>query len=411
MQKKKTANFDLSALRIDRESEPARSDTSWRDRFIKAGAIIAIVGFFLIYIMSRSTSSPSEYKVTEVVKIYPSQALATLTATGYVVAQRQAAIASKATGRLEYLGVEEGDEVQHGQLIAQLEHDDVDAALARARANLSMAEATLEQRLAELAETRLNYDRQKDLLAKKLISQSDFDIAEARFKSSGAAVAAARAQIEVARAEVTAAEVDVENTRIRAPFAGTVLTKNADVGEMVAPFAASANSRGTVVTIADMRSLEVEADVSEANIQRVQQGQPCEIILDAFPDMRYPAYVHKIVPTADRAKATVLTKIRFKERDSKVLPEMSAKVHFLADAAGGNGSDKPFYAVPEQALTKRNGRPVVFVVRANTAAETPVEIGRTVGDKIEIVSGLNPDDKVVTNPSQSLKTGDKVNTD
>jgi len=411
MQKKKTANFDLSALRIDRESEPARSDTSWRDRLIKAGAIIAIVVFFLIYIMSRSTSSPSEYEVAEVVKIYPSQALATLTASGYVVAQRQAAVASKATGRLEYLGVEEGDEVQRGQLIAQLEHEDVDAALARARANLNMAKANLEQKLADLAETRLHFERQKDLLAKKLISQSDFDIAEARFKSSDAAVAAARAQIEVARAEVTAAEVDVENTRIRAPFAGTVLTKNADVGEMVAPFAASANSRGTVVTIADMRSLEVEADVSEANIQRVQQGQPCEIILDAFPDVRYPAHVHKIVPTADRAKATVLTKIRFKERDSKVLPEMSAKVNFLTDAAGGNGSDKPFYAVPEQALSERNGRPVVFVVRANTAAETPVETGRTVGDKIEIVSGLNPGDKVVTNPSEKLKTGDRVKTD
>ena len=215
-----------------------------------------------------------------------------------------------------FLGVEEGDRVSKGQILARLENDDIRATLARVRAELEVAQA-------DFKDASRNLDRQSTLFAADLTSQAELDAAQARFER-------VRAMIAAAEAAVTEAEVSLENTRIRAPFDGTVLTKNADLGEVVAPFASSINSRGAVVTMADMSSLQVEADVSESNIMRVSAGQRCEIGLDAYPDRRYPGVVHKIVPTADRAKATVMVKVRFLEQDERVLPEMSAKVTFLS---------------------------------------------------------------------------------
>ncbi len=409
MEKKSTESADLSALSIDRGLQEDGPEHRLRGNVIRVVAVVAIIAFFMIYIFTGASGSSTEVQMAQVTKVYPAQASAVLTATGYVVAERQAAIASKATGRLEYLGVEEGDEVKLGELIAQLQHDDVDAALARARANGKMAQAALQQANANSNEARLSFNRQKDLLEKGLVAQSEFDIAEARFASSEATVASALARIEVAQAEIVSAEVDVENTNIRAPFDGTVLTKNADIGEMVAPFAASSNSRGAVVTLADMASIEVEADVSESNIQRVRPGQACEIVLDAFPSQRYPAFVHKIVPTADRAKATVLTKIRFKQRDAKVLPEMSAKVNFLSDSESDEVGMEPFLAVPEAAVTLRDGRTVVFAVRVGKVVQEPLETGRSLAGKVEIVAGeVSSGEQVVVNPSADMETGDSV---
>jgi len=410
MPENRAKTADLSALRIQRDfdAKPNKKFTSKLRIILLVCAVIFLL-IPAIYIFATKITSVATVKVTSVSIVYPSQADAILTASGYIVAQRQAAIASKATGTIEYLAVEEGDEVKKGQLIARLEHDDVDASLAQARANTEFTRATLKENEAELQDATLHYNRQQNLIAEYVISQSEFDLAEARYKRAVASVASAEAQIEMAKAAAKAAEVQVEHTKIRAPFDGTVLTKNADVGEMVAPFAASANSRGTVVTMADMNSLEVEADVSESNIQRVQVGQACEIILDAFPEHRYQGYVHKIVPTADRAKATVLTKIRFVARDKKVLPEMSAKVNFLSRSIKEtNNSIEPFKAIPLSAITEKNGKKAVFVIRDNTVAETPVLVGDEFGDLIEIRDGLSPGLKVVVNPHEDLKTGARV---
>jgi RND family efflux transporter MFP subunit len=410
MSERRTQTADLSTLTIDRDSEAyAKKTFTNKHRNIVFASAAVIILFIVAYIFTKKINSPPAVEIATATTMYPSQADVILTASGYVVAQRQAAVASKATGRLEYLGVEEGDEVKKGQIIARLERDDVDAALAQARANLQMANASLKEDEAELHDATLQYNRQKNLLAERVISQSEYDLAEARYKRAMAAVTSAKAQIELAKATVRAAEVEVENTNIRAPFDGTVLTKNADVGEMVAPFAASANSRGTVVTIADMNSLEVEADVSESNIQRVRSGQSCEIILDAFPEHRYQGYVHKIVPTADRAKATVLTKIRFVERDEKVLPEMSAIVNFLSKSLNdSDGSLEPFTAIPKTAITERSGKKVVFVVRDNTTTETPIIVGDEFGELVEIRDGLTTGDQVVLNPTADLKSGLKI---
>ncbi len=410
MSEKRADSADLSKLRINRDDDSNPNQANSKNKTLIFAGLLVVGFIFVIYLFtSNSTSTPSLQVVT-VSTIYPSQADAILTASGYVVAQTQAAIASKGTGRLEYLYVEEGDEVNEGDIIARLEHDDVDAELQRARADLEVSKAILRQREADQHEAKLNHERQKDLLSRGLISKSEYDIAEARFKSADAGVAAGKAQVDLSKAAVVSAQVNVDNTKIRAPFSGTVLTKNADIGEMVAPFAASSNSRSAVVTLADMSSLEVEADVSESNIQRVRAGQSCEIILDAFPEIRYPGYVHKIVPTADRAKATVLTKIRFEKLDEKVLPEMSAKVNFFSKSLeGSDESLQPFTAIPKKAILKRNGMDVVFLVRGGSVTETPVSTGRAFGGQIEILSGVSNGDKVVLNPSEDLKSGMMIN--
>ncbi len=409
MSEKRTESADLSKLRINRDDDSNPNGTNSRNKTLIFTGLFVVATIFVVYFSTSNSTSIPALQITTVSTIYPSEADAILTASGYVVAQTQAAIASKGTGRLEVLNVEEGDEVKKGEIIAQLEHADVDAEMQQARADVEVSEATFKQREADQYEARLNYERQRDLLSRGLISNSEYEIAEARFKSANAAVEAAKAQIELTQAAVVFAQVNVENTKIRAPFAGTVLTKNADIGEMVTPFAASSNSRGAVVTLADMSSLEVEADVSESNIQRVQSGQLCEIILDAFPDIRYPGYVHKIVPTADRAKATGLTKIRFKKLDENVLPEMSAKVNFLSKSVeGSDESSQPFTAVPRQAILKKNKLDVVFLVRDGSVTETLVSTGRELGGKIEILSGIASGDKIVLNPNEDLKSGMKI---
>ncbi|HXF99207.1 MAG TPA: efflux RND transporter periplasmic adaptor subunit, partial [Bacteroidota bacterium] len=288
----KTEKADLSALRIDHEKHEGGNTAHTKYVVIGAAALLVLAGTVLW--LTGAFTPAKEVTVTTAVLTSPSSANALLTASGYVVAQQKAAIASKATGRLVYLGVEEGDRVRKNQIIARIEDEDVQAALQQARANYELARADFE-------DARQWVERQRTLYASGMTSKAELDAAEARFKRVEAAIKAAEAALR-------AAEVDVENTRIRAPFDGTVLTKNANVGEVVAPFAAAVGSKAAVVTIADLSSLEVETDVSEANITRVVVGAPCEITLDAYPDRRYRGYVHKIVPTADRAKATVLTK-------------------------------------------------------------------------------------------------------
>lgn len=398
---------DLSKLRIDRGAKVQSENSSGKRTMVwTVGVATLLIVAALFFFMRGAVNSATEVDTHTVTAISPAQANAVLTASGYVVAQRQAAVASKGTGRLVYLGVEEGDQVSEGQILARLEDDDVRAALAQARAALNYERANLNNAQAELTDATANYERMKKLIAAQMIRQSDFDATEARYKRALAAVEAVGASINVAQASVNAAEIQVENTNIRAPFAGTVLTKNADVGEIVAPFGASATSRAAVVSIADMASLEVEADVSESNIERIKPEQPCEIVLDAYQDTRYPGKVSKIVPTADRAKATVLTKIKFIERDSRVLPEMSAKVTFLNSQAPTEmttGAKK--IVVPPAAVITRGETKIVFVVREANVVETPITVGNMIGSSLEVVSGLNAGDRVVLNPPADMATG------
>jgi HlyD family secretion protein len=389
---------DLSGLRIRREAgqatmeAPAPRRKPWKF-IVPAGLLLLIVALYFIF--KGNLASTREVDISTASLTYPSQENAVLTASGYVVAQRKAAVASKGTGRLVYLRVEEGDKVKQGEIIARLEDHDVLAALDQAKAGLEVSRADMNDAERTLARMKTLYDR-------NLASQADYDAAQARYDR-------VRATILSSQAAVKAAEVAVENTRIRAPFDGTVLTKDADVGEVVAPFASSINSRGAVVTMADMSSLQVEADVSESNITRVKLGQACEIVLDAYPDKRYPGLVHKIVPTADRAKATVMTKVVFRERDERVLPEMSAKVTFLSDSPNAaEAGSPPLLTVPSSAIVQRSGTPVVFTVREGKAIETPVQSGRVIGNRTEILQGISQGDQVVLNPGADLSTGTSI---
>jgi len=254
---------------------------------------------------------------------------------------------------------------------------------------------------AELHDAGRSLERERFLSDSGASSQASVDAAEARYQRVKASIATAEAAVEVA-------QVALENTVIRAPFDGTVLTKNADVGEVVAPLAASAFSKSAVVTIADLGSLQVEADVAESNLEAISGRQPGEIVLDAYPDERYPGVVAKIVPTADRAKATVQVKVAFRSYDARVLPEMSAKVHFLPRPSRVAVDTQPVLVVPGTAVTERNGRSVVFVVERGRAVEVPVVVGRQVGSSVAIREGLRPGVRVVDSVSARLRGGAKV---
>jgi len=385
---------DISRLRIDRDPAPAPAQErhiSWK----VWGALGAIVVLVLIAIVMMGVlKGPVEVEVGTPTLTYPGQANAVLTANGYVVAQKKAAVASKGTGRLVYLGVEEGDVVKQGQIIARLEDSDVQAALDKARADLAVTRSDDTTASRTLARTKQLFDR-------GLASQSDLDAAQAQYDR-------VHASIISSEANVRAAEVEVENTRIRAPFDGTVLTKDADVGEVMAPFAAAANSRGAVVTMADMTSLQVEADVSESNIVRVNVGQPCEIVLDAYPAKTYRGVVHKIVPTADRSKATVLTKIAFLNRDRQVLPEMSAKVTFLGSGGDTLAGGAPFLTVPSAAVVHKDGSSIVYLDQDGKAIGRSVVTGRTLENRTEVTQGVTSSDHVILNPHDNLKDGVSV---
>ena len=402
---------DLSKLRIDpakRDDESNANSSSRAYLLIFGGIAAAAVAIYFLFFRGALASSV-EVQAFTVTAISPAQADAVLTASGYVVAQRQAAVASKGTGRLEYLGVEEGDQVKAGQIIARLEHSDISATLAQTQADLAAAKARLPQAQADLQEATIQFERYKKLIAEQLVPRADYDAADARYKRAAAGVIADSAAIRSFAAAVRAAEVALEYTNIRAPFDGTVLTKNADVGEIVAPFGSSSTARAAVVSIADMSSLEVEADVSESNIQRIKSGQPCEIVLDAYQETRYPGVVGKIVPTADRAKATVLTKIKFVQIDERVLPEMSAKVTFLNKATSAtmtSGAKK--IVVSPAAIVTRGEQKVAYVIRGESVTETPVEIAGPLGSMLEIRSGLNEGNQVVLNPLENMATGMKV---
>jgi RND family efflux transporter MFP subunit len=401
-------NSELSSLRIQRDRGPSAAPHRTRNRIIKY--VVIVVAVLLALYAAVSLVSPAPHvEVTSVTTMFPSQLNRVLVASGYVVAQRKAAVASKGTGRIVELNVVEGDKVRKDQILARLESGDIEAALQQARANLESIRAGLVQAKAEAQDATAIFERNTKLLKGGSISQAEFDVSDARYKRAMASITVAQANIRAAQAAVRTAEVQIENTVIRAPFDGTVLTKNADVGEVVAPFGAASNSKGAVVTIADMSSLEVEADVSEANIQKITPNHPCEITLDAFPDTRYRGVVAKIVPTADRAKATVLTKIRFVKLDGRVLPEMSAKVSFLApDAARRQDDETPRTMVNANTVRTTNGRSVVFVLRDGVLHERQVTLGMRYDTMVEILSGVTAGEQVVIKPGTDFTNGMRV---
>lgn len=396
---------DLSRLRIDRTKH--RTQRNKRNRYFLLLLILIVSACIGILYGTGILKPATKVEVTNVTTIYPSQTFTLLNASGYVVAQRKSAVSSKITSWLVSLFVEEGSVVKKGEVIAILENKDIKAALDRASANIEVARFELEQAEAELTVAFLVFNRIKELLEDKVASPSEFDAAEAGYKSAIAAVAARKAAFKASKSALNEAEINLEYTYMRAPFDAVVLTKNADVGDIVTPVGASADSRASVVTVADMDSLQVEADVSESNIGQVKVGQPCEIQLDALPDKRFRGVVHMIVPTADRSKASVLVKVAFLDKDSGILPEMSARVAFLKREVTEK-EQVPVKAAPISAISRYNGHDIVYVVLGNRAVEKRVDTGRRLDNMVEILSGLAIGDRVILPPHGKIKDGKKV---
>jgi len=417
-----TASASIAQLKIDR-SKPQQSKRRgklwpWLIGVVLLGG--AVLGLML-------TAKP-EVQVTSVLLTYPSQQYLQLTASGYVVAQRRAAVASKATGRLVELLVREGSRLKKGDLIARLDDSDVQAAIGTAQAGVRQAEAGVRQALAgvrqaevEFANADAELQRSKGLQAQGFVSQQALDANQRRLDAARASQAAAQASVAQAQAGVAQAQalvavqqVNRDYTEIRAPFDGVVLNKNANVGDIITPFSNAAGSQGAVVTMADLSTLEVEADVSEGSLSKATLGQPVEITLDALPEMRFRGQVAGIVPTVDRAKATVVTKIKFEKLDPRILPEMSAKVSFLSQEPTA-ADQQPVLAVNPNALQGQDGKQFLLRLKRESDKEllesVEVKVGRKLGDVVEVtaVNGtLQSGERLVLSPVAKLKTGMQV---
>lgn len=397
---------DINKLKIDKTQKLTGPSRRKKKPFFIALAIALL--FILSFLYVAGIIAPATtIDVTTVAQIYPSQSLSVLNASGYIVAERKAAVASKITGRLVALMVEEGSKVKKGQIIARMESDDVTAAKNQAAANLVNALAALEQAKTDRNIARRENFRYQGLGADGSVSQSDWDAINTRYKRSEEGVKVAEANVLALKAALEGAKAGLDYTLIRAPFDAVVLTKNADIGDIVTPFAAVATAKAAVVTIADMNSLQVEVDVSETNIVGIRVGQACDIQLDALPAIRFRGEVYTIVPTVDRTKATVLVKVRFLDKDPRMLPDMSAKVSFLSRNLKTE-ERKPRLAVNGSALVGKTDQTRVFVLQGNHVQETSVQTGVKLGDMIEIISGLKSGDRVVINPPKGMKNGTKI---
>ncbi|WP_290731523.1 efflux RND transporter periplasmic adaptor subunit [Aquabacterium sp.] len=395
----------LSKLKIDRSAQAPVRKKSGMKTWVLLGAAVLAGGAYLW--MPRAT----EVGMTSVVLSTPSQQYVQLTASGYVVAQRRSAVASKASGRLIELNVREGSKVKRGDLLARLDGSDIQAAILGAEAAVLQAEANHKQLWVQLINARAETTRARSLEGQGFISPQMVDTTVSKNKAAFAAAAAGQAALEQARAQLKAQKVALDYTEIRAPFDGVVLVKNANVGDIITPMSSAAGAQGAVVTMADMTTLEVEADVSESSLSKAQVGQPVEIVLDALPGVRFKGRVSGIVPTVDRAKATVMTKIRFEQLDPRVLPEMSAKVSFLSQDISA-ADQQTVLAVPPRAIVTDQGKSHVFRIASvngkDVVQEVAVTLGRQLGDLREIRGELKSGDKLVDTPPAGLNDGARI---
>ncbi|MFZ6646787.1 efflux RND transporter periplasmic adaptor subunit [Undibacterium sp. TJN25] len=390
----------LKQLKIDRSALKPGKKKRWGLWIFLV--LIVVTGAAIVLMPSKT-----EVQATSVVTSYPSQQYAQLTASGYVVAQRRAAVASKATGRLIQLNVREGSKVKEGDLLAKLDASDVQAAIVQAQAGIRQAEAGVAQANVERINAEADLRRAQGLKAQGFVSIQALDTASTRVNAAKASVVTAQAAVAVARAQLKVQQVNNDYTDIRAPFDGVVLVKNANVGDIITPFSNASGTQGAVVTMADMSTLEVEADVSESNLAKAKIGQPVEITLDALPDSRFRGSVVGIVPTVDRAKATVVTKIRFENLDSRILPEMSAKVTILSQPAT-DADQKPVLALNPKAVVQRDGKKTVFRIKDDTVEAVAIQTGRKIGDNLEVSGPVKSGDKLVLSPSDKLAAGAKI---
>ncbi len=386
---------DLSRLRIRRDDAPPSGGPVRRSWLWLAPLVLAVLGTGGFFALRQQPV------MVEVASVAVSGGTGSVTgegisANGYVVARTKASVSAKIAGQLTYLGVHEGSHVRAGEIIARIESDAYSAAAEAAKAQVGRIEV-------DLAQARRDLERARSLRDQQVISSHDLEDAQTR-------VDAAVAQLNSANAELKVARANLENTNVRAPFDGTVLRKDAEVGEIVAPSAAGGGlTRTAIVTMADLATLEVEVDVNEAYIAQIRNGQDARVTLDAYPDTSFRARVRQIVPTADRQKATVLVKVSILDHDPRILPEMGAKVVFLREAQRPEvATARPRVLVPTEALVRVGTETRVWLVRNGRLTGRPVTLGHERGSEVEVEQGLDGGESVVLKPTRTLRDGQPV---
>jgi RND family efflux transporter MFP subunit len=400
---------DLAALRIERE--PDRRGVARGIAWIVV--LVLVVGAGMGAWKWATRQRPIDVQIAVVTERAAGTQAAVLNASGYVTARRRATVSSKITGKVVEVNVEEGMAVRQGQVLARLDDSTAKASLALAVAQAESARKAVNENEVHLAQARLTLGRTTELQKSGAVSQSEVDLAKSDVDGTQARINALREQVNVANRQVELQQTDLDNTIIRAPFSGIAISKDAQPGEMVSPVSAGGGfTRTGICTVVDMRSLEIEVNVNESYINRVRPGQHASAVLDAYPDWQIPSHVITIVPTADRQKATVLVRIGFERLDPRLLPDMGVKVTFLREediAAAARA--QPTTLVPKAALIDGqtdNGNGFVFVVAGEAVERRAVNVGGTDGDRVEVIAGLRPGERVVVSPPSNLIDGAKV---
>jgi RND family efflux transporter MFP subunit len=401
-ERRESGALDLSALRIDPEERG--SGGASRRWWISAGAV-ALLSLLLMaaWALTRKVS-------VEIATARPAwglEAATVLNASGYVTARRKATVAAKVTGRVSEVLVEEGMHVAQGQVLARLDDSDARAAYEAAVADRLVAAAALPKLRVDLAEAERELSRTSALAADGYADQQSLDRARASVDGLKAQVILQKDQVKAAEARMAVARRDIDNCVIRAPFAGVAVSKDAQPGEMVSPVSAGGGfTRTGICTIVDMSSLEIEVDVNESSIAKVEPGQEVMATLDAYPGWQIPCKVRTVIPTADRQKATVKVRIAFDRLDPRILPDMGVKVAFLNPEALKPGEAKAL--VPATAVRTENGAAVAFKVQDGRIRITPVRLGEGRGSEVEILDGLSPGDVVAVSDLDRLRDGQRV---
>ncbi len=414
------ATDSLSALRIDRSNKTAERDSSsWFTPgrlflvflilLLSAGGYSYYAGWISKESVSTWVEVPDMLRTKSDVRVVRPTvergraADAVVTATGYLESRRQAKIGARAVGRVQSVFVEEGSRVKQNEVLAVLEHSDLDASLAATEATLSRSKAAIEEQQVLINQAKREYDRAKELIASRSVSATEFDKARFDVDSAEARLKSLKAEVQLAEARLREAQQLKENMFIRAPFDGTVISKDAEVGESIMPGGmGEASGRGSAVTIADLDHLEADCDVKEDYISRIRVGQQTEISVDAVPQHRYHGVVRKIIPMGDRARATIKVKVTLTDIDDRLFPNMSSTVYFLTDAVTEqNSSDKPRMFIPEECLDAESTETVVWAADdKDRAKRIPITIGPRADGRVEVTGGLKGDERLIANPQK-----------
>ncbi len=399
----------LNQLRIDRSSEPPPSRKGWI--WAAIGLAVVAAGALAAWWWTRPGAVPVHVVAAQAIAGDGAAAAGSiLDASGYVVARRQATVASKITAKMVDLDIEEGDHVKAGQIIARLDDTNIRAALNQAAAQLDYARAGLAETQVNLTNAERDYERQKSLMQGHFVSQAAVDNAQTSVDALRAQLATQRSNVQVVAKALSVAERNLDDTIVRAPFTGIVTVKAAQPGEMVSPISAGGGfTRTGIGTIVDMDSLEIQVDVNENFINRVRADQQASARLNAYPDWQIPAHVIAVIPTADRSKGTVTVRIAIDQKDPRLLPEMGVRVAFLADAAREpGGKAAAAVTLPANAVQGSGTTGAVFVVHGDTVERRAVRLGAGSSDSVTVLAGLAAGERVAVGDFTRLADGAKI---